>query len=392
MWDPSLGNGRNRFGKWMKMIRTDQTLQILIVDDNPTNLKLLETTLAKDGYGVLSATNGPEARELALTEKPDLILLDIQMPEEDGFQVIAKLKEIPATAATPVIFLTGVSDIGTKLHGFELGAVDYITKPFHPQEVLARVRLHLKLSIMTNSLIVSQAQKLKQITEAQTSMLVTPAMYPQARFGAYYSSLQEAGGDFYEVLPISDDIFGYFVADLSGHDIQTSYHTASVKALLKQNSAPVYRADETMKMLNDVLVEILPEGKYLTACYARLNRRRNQMTIINAGHPPGIYLPADGAAVTMDVAGDILGIFKDVYFGSHTLEVTPGDRFYLYSDGLVESTKDKTVWSAGLRRLLAACEATRSLPIQEAPGQILKVLSDENQMIEDDVVVLGLEV
>ena len=374
------------------MTRFDQTLQILIVDDNPTNLKLLETTLSKDGYGVLSAIDGPAAREIALKAKPDLILLDIQMPEEDGFAVIAKLKEIPATAAIPVIFLTGVSDIGTKLHGFELGAVDYITKPFHPQEVLARVRLHLKLSIMTNSLIVNQAQKLKQLTEAQTSMLVTPDMYPQARFGVYYSSLEEAGGDFYEVLPISDDIFGYFVADISGHDIQTSYHTASVKALLKQNSAPVYQADETMKMLNDVLVEILPEGKYLTACYIRLNRKRNQITFINAGHPPVIYLPVEGAAVRIDIKGDILGIFKEVYFGSHTVETNPGDRFYLYSDGLVESSKDKTVWSAGLDRIQAACEATRSLPIQEAPEQILKALLDEDQAIEDDVVVLGLEV
>jgi phosphoserine phosphatase RsbU/P len=374
------------------MMMADQSFQILIVDDNPLNLKLLETTLAKDGYQVLSAGNGPVARKIAVAEKPDLILLDIKMPGEDGFQVIQQLKVNPATATIPVIFLTGVSDIDTKLHGFELGAVDYIIKPFHPREVLARVRLHLKLSIATNSLIASQADKLKQITEAQTSMLVTPEMYPRAQFGVYYSSLNEAGGDFYEVLPISDDIFGYFVADFSGHDIKTSYLTVSVKALLQQNSAPVYQAHESMQMINDVLVEILPEGKYLTACYARLNRKTKQMTIINAGHPPGIFVPSEGSAARIDIKGDILGIFKEVYFGSHTIDVNPGDRFYMYSDGLIESSEEKIVWSVGSNRLLAACEKVRSLPIQEASKQIVQQLLNEKARIDDDVVVIGIEV
>ncbi len=370
----------------------DQSLQILIVDDNPLNLKLLETTLSKDGYKVLSAGNGPVAREMAVAEKPDLILLDIKMPGEDGFQVIRQLKKNLATTAIPVIFLTGVSDMDTKLQGFELGAVDYIIKPFHPREVLARVRLHLKLSIATNSLIASQANKLKQITEAQTSMLVTPEMYPRAQFGVYYSALNEAGGDFYEVRQISDDIFGYFVADFSGHDIKTSFLTVSIKALLQQNSAPVYQAHESMQMINDVLVEILPEGKYLTACYARLNRKTKQMTIVNAGHPPGIFVPSEGSATRIDMKGDILGIFKEVYFGSHTIDVNPGDRFYLYSDGLIESSEEKIVWSAGSNKLVAACEDAKSFPIQEAPKEIVRKLFNENVSIHDDIVLLGIEV
>ncbi len=370
----------------------DKRLMILVVDDNPLNLKLLETILSKDGYQVISAGNGPDARKIALNEKPDLILLDIKMPKEDGFNVIKKLKESSATSIIPVIFLTGVSDIDTKLFGFELGAVDYITKPFHPREVLARVSLHLKLSIATNSLIASQAQKLRQITEAQTSMLTTPEMQPQARFGVYFLALNEAGGDFYDVLPISDDIFGYFVGDFSGHDIKTSYLTLSVKALLKQNSALVYQAHETMKMINDVLVEILPEGRYLTACYARLNRKTNQMTIINAGHPPVIFVPSDGKAVSIEMEGDILGIFREVYFGRHNIEVKSGDRFYFYSDGLIESLREKEPWPVGSEDLIAACEEVRDLPIQDSPKKIAGMLLKHNPEIEDDIVVLGIEV
>lgn len=373
-------------------MESDKKFTVLIVDDSPVNVKLLETTLAKDGYLSLSAFNGATAREMAEAERPDLILLDIRMPGEDGFSVIKFLKTNPLTAAIPVIFLTGVSEIEAKLSGFELGAVDYITKPFHPREVLARVRLHLKLSIATNSMITSQAEKLKQITEAQAELLAKPAMKPEAQFGVHYQTLQEAGGDFYDVLHISRDIFGYFVADFSGHDIKTSYLTAAVKALLKQNSTPVYEPWESIKLTNDVLIEVLPEGKYLTACYVRLNRKTGKMVVINAGHPPAVYVPIDGEPRLLEVEGDILGMFRDVYFGSLSVDVQQGDRFFMYSDGLIESNREKRIWAKGSEALLAACEQVRSVPIHDASRQLASLLLKDLETIEDDVVVLGGEV
>lgn len=365
---------------------------ILAVDDNPLNLKLLEMSLGKEGYRILTAADGPAAREIAATEKPDLILLDIIMPGENGFDVIKHLKSNSATASIPVIFLTGINEIDYKLAGFKLGAVDYITKPFHPLEVLARVRLHLKLSIATNSLIASQAQKLKEITEAQTSLLTTPDSHPKAHFGVYYLTLHEAGGDFYEVLPISENIYGYVVADFSGHDIKTSYMIASIKALLKQNCRPVYGPVESIRMINDVLVEILPEGKYLTTCYGKLNRKTNQMTIVNAGHPPAVYVPVKGEPSFVEISGDILGVFKDVWFGQKNIDVSPGDRFYLYSDGLVESCRQKIMWTQAQQDLIAACNKVRDISIREAPGKIVQLLHKEVFQPEDDIVILGIEV
>ncbi|MFZ5571519.1 MAG: SpoIIE family protein phosphatase [Thermodesulfobacteriota bacterium] len=371
---------------------SNHPFSILVVDDTPVNVKLLETTLTKEGYRVIAAADGPAARKAALEERPDLILLDIRMPGEDGFEVIKALKNNAATSAIPVIFLTGVSEIDAKLSGFELGAVDYITKPFHPREVLARVRLHLKLSIATNSMIAAQAERLKQITEAQVSMLTTPAMQPKANFGVYYHTLEEAGGDFYDVLAVTPDIFGYFLADFSGHDIKTSYLTASIKALLKQNASPIYQPLESIKMINDVLVEILPEGKYLTACYARLNRKAGQLVLINAGHPPMVYIPKNGEAEFIKLEGDILGIFKDVCLGQRQLAVASGDRFFLYSDGLTESLQHRNVWAKKLDDILFACNEVRGASIEEAPRRIVGMLRPEDNRAEDDLVVLGVEI
>ncbi|WDP93226.1 MAG: fused response regulator/phosphatase [Desulfobacter sp.] len=369
-----------------------QPYSVLAVDDNLLNLRLIEKTLTKEGYRIYTADNGPDGRMAALEKQPDLILLDIEMPGENGFDVIRQLKDNPATTAIPVLFLTGVSEVDAKLKGFELGAVDYIIKPFHPQEVLARVRIHLKLSIATNSLIQAQAGKLRQVTEAQAAMLPRPEDFPGAGFSVYYRALHEAGGDFYDILEISENITGYFVADSSGHDIETSYMTASVKALLAQNCTPVYSPVESMKLINDVLVEILPSGKYLTACYMHLNRSTMRLTIVNAGHPPVVYMPKGEPPRLIRAEGDILGIFPDAGFGQVQLPVSVGDRLFIYSDGLVESAENKVTWVSGAESLLPVYEGLRDIPFDTAPEVLVNQLFGEQARPEDDIVLLCVEV
>ena len=373
-------------------LESEGGFSILVVDDNPVNTRLLETILVREGYAVLTAEDGPTARELAFRYRPALILLDIRMDREDGFHVIRQLKLKAETATIPVIFLTSVSEIDAKIKGFDLGAVDYILKPFHPKEVLARVRLHLKLSVATNSLIRAQAEKLRQLSRAQTELLIRPEELPAARFGVLYDSFQEAGGDFYDVLPISEDVHGYFVADFSGHDISTSYLTAAIKALLKQNCQPLYQPAESMRLINDVLITFLPEGKYLTACYAHLNRRTNTLTLVSAGHLPAIWMPIGSEPEAIALEGDILGMFDEVLFGTTSLKVSPGDRLLLFSDGLVESVEKRAVWTSGIARVRDACHDTRICSIEETPEAIRNRLRPSSTPADDDIVVLAIEV
>jgi putative two-component system response regulator len=117
---------------------------LLLVDDEPTNLQVLKHTL-QDNYRLLFARDGAKALELAAKEKIDLALLDVMMPGMTGFDVCQQLKANPATAMLPVIFITALSDTSDEQRGFEIGAVDYITKPFSPVIVKARVRNHLSL-------------------------------------------------------------------------------------------------------------------------------------------------------------------------------------------------------------------------------------------------------
>lgn len=347
--------------------------------------------LEGEGYDVISADNGPRGRSLAEKELPDIILLDIHMPGEDGFETISKLKKNPRTAAIPVVFLTANDETESKLKGFKLGAVDYITKPFHPQEVLARVRLHLKLSLATNVLIRSQAEKLRQIRNAQSAMLIQPGDLPAAGFSIFYSSLQEAGGDFYDVIQISEQIFAYLVADVSGHDIGTSFITAAMKALLKQNATPLYSPVETIGMINNVLLEILPADKYLTLIYLYLNKKK-KITLVSGGHPPVLYLPASGRAQLLELNGDPVGIFRNATFSSRELPVNKGDRFFAYSDGLLERPDMGNVWTAALAELLLVADELRDVPIKEAARQLNNIFNQRHEPPDDDVVVVAVEI
>ncbi len=145
---------------------------ILIVDDTPANLSILFDLLDNTDYKVLIAEDGQSALELSENQSPDLILLDILMPGMDGFATCKALKENNNTRDIPVIFMSALSETEKKLNGFQLGAVDYITKPFQNEEVLARIRTHLHIQQLQQQLQESE-QRLSQIISSTKDAIVT---------------------------------------------------------------------------------------------------------------------------------------------------------------------------------------------------------------------------
>ena len=134
------------------MTKNAVSLGILVVDDNPNNLEVISETLTKAGFQVAVAIDGESALEQVQYHQPELILLDVMMSGIDGYETCKRLKSDPSTFDIPVIFMTALSDTEHKVKGFSLGAVDYITKPFQQDEVLARVRVQLQLRNLTRTL------------------------------------------------------------------------------------------------------------------------------------------------------------------------------------------------------------------------------------------------
>lgn len=367
---------------------------ILIVDDSIMSVSHLSRILTKVGYNVHAVHSGEEALDYIKTSIPDMILLDIIMPGMDGFEVIKRLKTDNEAHDIPVIFLTASDDQDSKVKAFDLGAVDYIVKPFYPQEVKARVKVHLKMITAMKSIIENQADKMRQIREAQESILLKPSDLPEAKFSVLFTPMAEAGGDFYDVIKIAGDLYSYFVADVSGHDIATSYINPAVKALLRQNSSPIYSPEDTIEMMSKVLFQTLPGDKYLTAFYLTLNRRSNKVNFINAGHPPAIYIPVGGEPVILDsdIDGDLIGMFDNTYYRSTEIPVNKGDRIILYTDGLLETLESHTVWTAQYHKLLSVVRDIKDAKLDELPQLLFNAIISDPGVMDDDVIIMALEV
>ncbi|MBE9180030.1 hybrid sensor histidine kinase/response regulator [Oculatella sp. LEGE 06141] len=157
--------------------------RVLIVDDMIANLEVLSETLSEAGYKVVTAIDGDRVLKRVQSHPPDLILLDVQMPGIDGFETCQQLKSNPATAGIPIIFMTALTDTESKVKGFALGAVDYITKPFQEQELLARVHTHLQLHHITKHLgqiVAEQTEELQttlnQLRQSQLQLIQNEKM------------------------------------------------------------------------------------------------------------------------------------------------------------------------------------------------------------------------
>ncbi|HOC58999.1 MAG TPA: SpoIIE family protein phosphatase [Smithellaceae bacterium] len=359
---------------------------VLIVDDDLVTTVTLEALLRDAGLETLRAGNLAEAETLLHTHPVALVLLDVHLPDGNGLDLCRKLT---GASSTPVLFISGDGDVGTKTGGFAAGGVDYITKPLSGAEVLARVRTHLRLSAARESLAALYAERISRLSAAQQSLMPHPEDLPHAAFQVCIRQALQAGGDFYDVIPVGGRIVDYVVADASGHDLGVSLWTASYKTLLAYCVSAVDAPLDTCRSINDSLRRVLPEGAYFTALHARLERTAKRLTLVNAGHPPAILVGGcDGRARLLEQDGDILGIFADAAFGVLDIPVQPGDRLYLYTDGLVEMKSSR---EDGCARVLDACRRFAGLSLAESVSAIVEEMCDGCEP-QDDIVLLGVEV
>nr|MDA3938070.1 PP2C family protein-serine/threonine phosphatase [Spirochaetia bacterium] len=186
---------------------------------------------------------------------------------------------------------------------------------------------------------------------------------------------------------------GYFCADVSGHDLGSSLATSAFKALIHQNAGLLYTPDETFRIVNSVLTTVLGESVYLTAVYALVNRRKKEIQIVSAGHPPVIFFPLDGKPYQIESAGDVLGIFDNVVLEIKKIKVKKGDRLFLYTDCIIEEDGSKQISRAvGIQRLIDHIEKTKEKSIDDAVNNIILNFLKPGTSPEDDILLMGVEI
>lgn len=374
------------------------TESILLVDDNPTNLQVLFQTLEGVGCKLLIAKNGEMALTIAGKALPDLILLDIMMPDIDGYEVCRRLKTNPATSGTPVIFLSALGDTGDKVKGLQLGAVDYITKPFQPDEVIARVNTHLTIHRLKREVESQKDQlehELKVVSEVQRKLL--PKQLPVIdgfKLAAHYETSRYAGGDYYDIIELPDNCWGFLIADAEGHSAPAAVLMAMTCALFRSYPGSATDPAEVLRYLNKHLCKVA-DPSFMTALYAHYDAKTKTMRVARAGHPlPMVFRNSDQKAIELNCPGVYpLGIEPyEIEVPVTETKLEPGDRFLIYTDGLTERF-DMEGNTYGEERLLKPL-ATDST--SDPQGVVAAIMADVRQFAgkrpadDDQALLLGI--
>jgi phosphoserine phosphatase RsbU/P len=326
--------------------------RVLVVDDARANVDMLVAAL-RDDYKLSVALDGESALRAVERSAPDLLLLDIVMPGIDGYEVCRRLRADPATRELPIMFLSSLDDVRDKARGFELGANDYLSKPFEILEVKARVRSLLKAKAFTDAIRAAQDRDLAIAREIQMGLL--PAGFAALGrdlgldVGAAIEPARHVGGDLFEVLRVSPDRLVVAVGDVCGKGIPAALFMAVTVTLLRALARELEGPKAILERLNDELAAQNPRGMFVTMVC--LEVRGGRVTGANAGHDAALLSGRSGSSLPVfPSSGTPLGLFPGREYASETLELAEGESLLLYTDGVSEAT-DAAKGQFGLERL-----------------------------------------
>jgi sigma-B regulation protein RsbU (phosphoserine phosphatase) len=336
---------------------------ILIVDDTPANLRLLSQMLAEQDYHVRPVPDGPLALAAVRAELPDLILLDIRMPEMDGYELCEHLKADAQTRDIPVIFISALDATRDKVKAFTAGGVDYVTKPFQAEEVLARVNTHLVLRELHKQLQDANQKMARELAlagEVQTSFL--PRKVPEIPGWLLSATLipaREASGDFYDFISLPTARWGIVVADVTDKGAGAALYMALCCTLIRTYAVDFPGQPELVfGAVNRRILKDCSSKQFVTAFYGVLDAITGKFVYCNAGHcPPLHFRTGDQDVHTLARTGLPLGIFDDKTWGQETTQLDPGDVLVLYTDGITEAHQESP-HLFGMERLAESVRAS----------------------------------
>ena len=315
--------------------------RVLIVDDVKANVDILVQSLSGD-YKLSVALGGQQAMDAVLRSPPDLILLDIMMPDIDGYEICRRLRAEESTRELPIMFLSSLEDVKDKARGFEVGGNDYLTKPFEVLEVKARVRSLLKAKAYADAVKAAAERDLRIAREIQTGLLPADVSAQIQGTGldvhAVLEPARQVGGDLFEVLRLGPDRVLVAVGDVSGKGIPAALFMAVAMTLLRSMARQGNAPQEILRQLNDELLEQNPRGMFVTLQCMVFDLAARSVTCASAGHHAAIrIMPGETPRPVFTSSGRVLALMPADEIVSETLELEAGETLVLFTDGVSEA-------------------------------------------------------
>lgn len=402
---------------------------LLIVDDNLASCEMLSRSFRQRGYRVTVGADGDRALELLRAGSFDLILLDITMPGTNGFHVLRAVRALYPATALPVIMVTAHDRSDDIVAALDLGANDYVVKPYDFLVVLARARTQLALKrtveqqtaleqalpqrneelAVANRRLGAAYQRMKR--DLRAAARIQEALLPKAppavagaRFAWGFEPCEELAGDTLNIVPLDRGHVGLYLLDVSGHGVAAALLSVALSQLLaptRDEASVLLRhcpGEEAAVPPAEVAAPLSrrfpwnPDTEqYFTLSYGVLNHATGEFRYVCAGHPGPLYVPPDGAPAFLEAPSLPIGLGEGRYV-ERALRLAPGGRLYLYSDGITDGL-NAAEEPFGKEHLRASRAAARGRPLDES---IAALLDDVHAWCggaqpRDDVSVLGVE-
>jgi phosphoserine phosphatase RsbU/P len=368
--------------------------RLLVVDDNPTNLDLLSRRLQRLGHAVEAVESGAAALSALRAGDFDLVLLDINMPELDGYQVLEQIKADPALRHLPVVMVTALDEIESVVRCLELGAEDYLTKPFNPVLLRARVESSLarkRLLDVDRENLKAMERELEIGRRIQAGFL--PDVLPQPpgwHVAAHFLPARQVAGDFYDAFPLRDGRIVLVIADVCDKGVGAALYMALFRSLIRAIATNESGGDvvrillHTVRTTNDYIATVHGSANmFATAFVALLDPVDGLISYVNAGHDAP-FVVRGAALERLTMTGPALGLMPDMQFDVASVRLAAGDLLFAFTDGVTDAGAPGTAFGEdGLARALQ--HGTSPAGLIDAIARQLAAIDGERW---DDVTML----
>ena len=384
--------------------------KILIVDDEPFNVDYLEQELEGSNYIIASAINGQNALDMVEADPPDLVLLDIMMPVMDGFETLRRLKANPSTRGIPVIVISASNDLQSIVKGIQIGAEDFLPKPFEPTLLHARVSSSLeKKRLLDLQHVYMKGLEREFDIAREIQLCFLPSELPNVagwEFAAYFKAAHEVAGDFYDAFQLPDGNLIYVIGDVCGKGVGAALFMTLFRSLIRVTSttdiycyghekkplSPVERLQHVVSFTNKYVVETHGEANMFASVFIGLiNIQDGALYYANCGNESPLILRNGSVFKTLQPTGPVIGIIPDAEFSINEIKMEKGDLLLGYTDGIPDS-KNAEDFFFGSAQLTATLNQVINNPIdllQSIRSQLIEFTGLADQY--DDITMLAVK-
>jgi sigma-B regulation protein RsbU (phosphoserine phosphatase) len=384
--------------------------KILIVDDEPFNIDYIEQELEDSSYQLITAVNGQDALDKVREEAPDLILLDIMMPVMDGFEVLSRLQASPSTRDIPVIVISANNNLQSVVKGIQLGAEDYLPKPFEPILLHARISSSLekkRLRDLQQLYLKGLEREFDIAREIQQGFL--PAELPRVdgwEVAACFKAAREVAGDFYDAFLLPDGHLVCVIGDVCGKGVGAALFMTLFRSLIRATSTTDYfldkenqkahtsgeRLQHVISFTNNYIADTHGEANmFATVFISIFDLQDGTLSYINCGNEPALLLRNGNIAAFLPPTGPAVGVILEANFTVKQVTLEKEDILFTFTDGIPDALNDQndSFGRERLHQILKDSNAGLLILLKNIEDHLCHFIGSTDQF--DDVTMLAVK-